>query len=252
MGSTKTSPTNGKLVIGRNPVYACLRAGKRPARRLFALPDSEGLEGLIKMAEGVPVEYRSRRELDHLSRGGVHQGVVLEADPLPLFSIEEWLEEKAPPNALLVVLDGVEDPQNFGGIVRSACAFGAHGVMFAQDRAAPLSPAALKAATGAMEYIDLIQGRNLVHALATCREQGYTVAGLDAQGEAPLWQAALGGACALVIGSEGKGMRRMVRAQCDGLYRIPLHGPITSLNASVSAAVALGEWARQRNQPPAP
>ena len=247
MASNKLSATNGRLVIGRNPVLACLRAGKRPARRLFILESGENPQPILDAAKGVEVQWKGRKDLDHLAKGGVHQGFVLEADPLPLLSTDAWLDAVTDvPAPLVLVLDGVEDPQNFGGIVRSAAAFGAHAVMFAQDRAAPLSPAALKAATGAMEYIDLIQAPSLVHALATCKERGFTVVGFEANGPQPIWNAPLGGPCALVIGSEGKGMRRMVRAQCEHCCRIPLQGPITSLNASVSAAIALAEWRRQQ------
>jgi len=146
----------------------------------------------------------------------------------------------------------VQDPHNLGAVVRSAAACGAAGVLFAKDRSAPLSPAAVKAAAGAMEYVDLVQATNLARALGVLKKAGFWVAGLEAEGAKVLWDADLGGRMALVVGSEGKGIRRLVREQCDLLVRIPLTGPITSLNASVSAGIALAECVRQRRGTPGP
>jgi len=194
----------------------------------------------------VPLEECGRRELDALVRGTVHQGVVLEADPLPVHRADRWLASHAQADAVIVALDGVEDPHNFGAIVRSAAAFGAQAVLFAKDRAAPLSPAAVKSAAGGMEYVDLIQATNLVRALDACRKADFWAAALDAAAPQALWEADLAGRLVLVVGAEGKGIRRLVREHCDLHLHIPLAGPIASLNASVSAAIALAECARQR------
>ena len=194
----------------------------------------------------VPVQYLARAELDRLAQGQTHQGAVLEADPLPVLTPANWAPEALSADALLVLLDGVEDPHNFGAIIRSAAACGAAAVVFPQDRAAPLSPAAVKAAAGGAEYVPLVRVPNLVRTVDTLKQSNYWVYGLDAAGETLLWQADLRRRVALVIGSEGKGMRRLVRDRCDALLRIPLSGPITSLNASVSAAIALAEALRQR------
>jgi len=194
----------------------------------------------------VPLEECGRRELDALVRGTVHQGVVLEADPLPVHRADRWLASHAQADAVIVALDGVEDPHNFGAIVRSAAAFGAQAVLFAKDRAAPLSPAAVKSAAGGMEYVDLIQATNLVRALDAFRKADFWAAALDAAAPQALWEADLAGRLVLVVGAEGKGIRRLVREHCDLHLHIPLAGPIASLNASVSAAIALAECARQR------
>lgn len=233
-------------IIGRNPVLESLRAGKRRARRLFALRDGKGLEAIAAAAAGIPIEWRNRAELDKLAPGAVHQGVILEAEPIPLLPVEQWLKQAHPADAYVVVLDCIEDPHNFGAIVRSAAACGAHAVIFAKDRSAPISPASIKSAAGAMEYIDLVVAVNLVRALEGLKKAGYWVAGLEADAPLNLWEGDLKGRVALVIGSEGKGIRRLVREHCDFLLRIPLTGPISSLNASVSAAVALVECMRQR------
>lgn len=235
-----------EYVFGRIPVLESLRAGKRTPRRLFILTGARDLGPLREAAAGIPVEECTRSDLDILAKGGVHQGAVLEADPLPVHNADAWAKQGFPADALVVVLDGVEDPQNFGAIVRSAAACGASAVVFAKDRAAPVSPAAVKAATGAMEYIDLIRATNLVRTLDALKENDFWATALDAEADQALWQADLTGRIALVIGSEGKGIRRLVKEHCDLHLRIPLTGPITSLNASVSAAIALAECLRQR------
>ncbi|MCX5771720.1 MAG: 23S rRNA (guanosine(2251)-2'-O)-methyltransferase RlmB [Candidatus Hydrogenedentes bacterium] len=233
-------------VAGRIPVLECLKAGKRKPHRLYVLEGAPGLDEIQRAAPGVPVVSMPRRELDQILPGAVHQGVILEADPLPVLKFESWLDHDHPSDAIVVVLDGVEDPRNFGAIVRSAAATGAQAVMFAKDRAAPISPVSVKSAAGAMEYLDLVQATNLARALDAMKEKGFWIAELDEAAPQTIWDADLSGRIALVIGSEGKGVRRLVSEHCDLHLRIPLTGPITSLNASVSAAIALAECLRQR------
>lgn len=224
----------------------CLRARRRKPRRLYILKGAKGIEDILAAAAGVPIEERPRIQLDQLTEGGVHQGVVLEADPLPVHRLEDWVRRDFPSDAVVLVLDGVEDPHNFGAIVRSAAACGVHGVIFGKDRAAPISPASMKSAAGAMEYVDLVLAANVVRALELLKGAGFWVTGLDAEGEKRLWDADLAGRVVLVVGSEGRGMRRLVAETCDFTVNIPLSGPITSFNASVSAAIALVECMRQR------
>lgn len=235
-------------IIGRIPVLECLRARRRAPRRLYVLSGAKGLEEILAAAAHVPVEERPRIQLDQLARGAVHQGVILDADPLPLYRLEDWVRQEFPSEVIVIVLDGVEDPHNFGAIVRSAAACGARAVVFGKDRAAPVSSASMKSATGAMEYVDLVVAANLARALELLKQSGFWVAGLDACGDKRLWDADLKGRVAIVVGSEGRGMRRLVAERCDFTVSIPLTGPITSLNASVSAAVALVECLRQRSR----
>lgn len=176
----------------------------------------------------------------------VHQGVILQADPIRTPRAEDWDWNRLPADALVIALDGVEDPRNFGAIVRSAAACGAHAIVFPKDRAAPITGSAIKSAAGAMEYIELVQATNLVRTLDALKESGFWVAALDADGSQYLWDADLKGRVVLVIGSEGFGIRRLVSEHCDFHLKIPLQGPITSLNASVSAAIAMAECMRQR------
>ncbi len=238
------------IVTGRIPVLECLRSGVRRPHRLFLLRGSRDLDGLREAARGIPVEELPRPELERLAKGAVHQGVVLYAEPLPLWELAPWLAALEGSDAIVVVLDGIEDPHNFGAIVRSAAACGASAVLFGKDRSAPLSTAAFKSAAGAMEHIPLIRVTNLNSALQKLKEAGFWVAGLEADGSQTLWEANLKGRIAMVIGSEGKGIRRLVNEHCDFHLRIPLSGAITSLNASVSAGIALAECRRQRMLPP--
>lgn len=242
----KEPARQGELVTGRIPVMECLRARRRSARKLYLLNSGRGLDDLRAAAKGVPTVDATRDELDRISGEQVHQGVVLQAAPLPLIDLSVWLERSTTPDAFCVVLDEIEDPHNFGAIVRSAAALGAAAVVFGKDRAAPLSPSALKAAAGAMEYVPLIQVTNISRALDELKKANFWCAALDADAEKDLWHADLKGRTAVVIGNEGEGLRRLVRETCDFSLRIPIGGPISSLNASVSAALALAECARQR------
>lgn len=219
------------------------------ARKLLVLRGATGIDFIRAAAEDVPVEELPRKDLDALADGMVHQGVLLDADPLPLHKAETWARAPFPDDAIVVILDGIEDPHNFGAIIRSAAACGARGVVFGKDRAAPLSPAAVKSAAGGVEYVDLVQAANLVRSLELLKEAGFWLAALDAEAPRVLWEADLKGRIGLIVGGEGKGIRRLVQEHCDLHLRIPLTGPVTSLNVSVSAAIALAECLRQRAVP---
>lgn len=237
-----------EIVFGRNAVLECLRARRRAARRLHLLGGGEALDDIRDAAARIHLEIdeSARGDLDRLAKGGVHQGVVLEADPLPRYDAREWLDSNPPRDAIAVLLDGVTDPHNLGAIARSAVALGAHAIVLTEDRAAPVTPTAVKAASGAMEHIDLLCVTNLARTMAVMKEHEFWLAALDPDGDQDLWDADLTGRIGLVIGSEGSGLRRLVRESCDFALRIPLAGPIPSLNASVSAGIALAECARQR------
>jgi len=234
-----------EIVAGRLPVLACLKARRRHAECVYVYTGARDVDGVLAYAGETPVQRVEQKQMDALSGGVKHQGVVLRAAPLPVFSIEDWFSRHKEAQAALVVLDGVEDPRNFGAIVRSAAACGAAGVLFAKDRASPVSVAATKAAAGGMEYIDLIQATNLARALEKLKKQGFWIAALDASAAKTIWEADFTGRIAFVIGNEGTGIRRLVKEHSDYTVSIPLAGPISSLNASVSAGVVLAEWVRQ-------
>lgn len=234
-------------VFGRIPVLECLRARRRKAHALYLLDSGRDLGEIRHAARGIPVHEVPRPELDRLAGGGTHQGAVLLAGPLPVHPLNEWLNRPLAEDAFIVILDCIEDPHNFGAIVRSAAACGAAAVLFGKDRTAPLSPAAHKSAAGAMEHIDLIQAPNIARAADQLKKHGFWLAALMPDSPQNLWDADLRGRIAIVVGNEGKGVRPLVEKQCDLRLRIPLSGPITSLNASVSAAIALAECVRQRH-----
>jgi 23S rRNA (guanosine2251-2'-O)-methyltransferase len=236
----------GELIIGRIPVLECLRAKRRRCFTLYLLRGGKGLDEFHQAAGPVSIKECDRNTLDRMAQGQVHQGVILEANPLPVRRADDWIKRDFPADAVVVLLDGIEDPHNFGAIVRTAVACGVHGIVFGKDRAAPLSPAALKSAAGAMEYAELVQATNLVRTMEGLQRAGFWLAALEEQGDQTIWQADLTGRACIVIGSEGKGLRRLVRERCDLHVRIPLPGALTTLNASVSAAIALTECLRQR------
>ncbi len=228
-------------------MLVCLRARRRRAQRLYIGDRSKDLADILESAADIPVERVDQKQLDALSLGVKHQGVVLRAAPLPIFSLEDWLQRHAEPDQALVILDGVEDPQNFGAIARSAAACGASGLLFAKDRASPITTAAMKAAAGGMEHLDLIQATNLARAVAQLKEQGFWTAAFAEDASKAIWDVDFTGRIAFIIGNEGVGVRRLVKERADYMVRIPLAGAISSLNASVSAGIALAEWLRQRH-----
>ncbi len=234
-----------EIVAGRIPALEALRAGKRAPIRLHVLKGARGIEPILEAAGDLEIRHASRGELDRLSGGVLNQGVVLEAEALPILRLDEWLETTNK-NVLAVVLDEIEDPQNAGAIVRTAAGFGARGVVFGKDRAAPVSPAMVKASAGGVEFIDLIRVTNIARCIAELKESDVRVTGLAGEAGASIWDCNFLGPTAIVIGSEGRGLRRLVRESCDQLASIPMRGSLSSFNASVSAAITLAECARQR------
>jgi 23S rRNA (guanosine2251-2'-O)-methyltransferase len=195
----------------------------------------------------IPIETLDRRAIERLTRGGVHQGIAAELQPLPAFTLEELVGGAAGP-ALLVVLDGVEDPQNVGAIIRSADAAGAHGVVRQARHAAKLEGAAVRASAGAISHVRIATVVNIARALDELRGLGVWTVGLDAAGAEPYDAVDYTQPTALVVGAEGTGLRRLVRETCDRVVAIPMAGVVSSLNASVAAGVALFEAARQRRR----
>ncbi|AEG32527.1 RNA methyltransferase, TrmH family, group 3 [Thermus thermophilus SG0.5JP17-16] len=226
-------------IYGRNPVLEALRAGR--ARRVLV---ARGVEGwLLKELEKLGAAYTlvPRIELDTLLRTTHHQGIAAEVEDPPYASLEDALRlaasRKEPP--LLVALDGVTDPRNYGAMIRSALALGAHGVLSEERRAAPLSPLALKASAGAALKLPVVKVKNLPRTLKALKEEGLWVYGLDVRGEKAPWELDYARPLVLVVGSEGEGMRRLVRETCDELFRIPIREEAESLNASVALGIAL-------------
>jgi 23S rRNA (guanosine2251-2'-O)-methyltransferase len=244
-GGDRGAP-QGRLVFGIQPVREAVRAhGARIAQVAIETGDHPQLQALARFArdQGIEVETVSRAELDRRARGARHQGAMALA---PRLSISKLAQVEVTPQALFLALDGIEDPQNFGAILRSAVALGATGVLWAEHASAPLSPATFRASAGAVEHAVLVRVSSLPTALTHLATEGACTIGLDAQGDAELADVDLTGPVAFVIGSEGKGLMKSVRRACTRLARLPMGGAIDSLNASVAAAIALYEARRQR------
>lgn len=233
-------------IYGRNPVLEALRGGQ--ARRVLV---ARGVEAwFLRELERLGAEYTlvPRIELDTLLKTTHHQGVaaLLEAPRYaPLEEAFRLAEGRGEP-PLLVLLDGVTDPRNYGAILRTALALGAHGVVSEKHRSAPLSPLALKASAGAALKLPVIQVPNLPRTLEALKARGVWVYGLDVRGEKTLEELDLKRPLALVVGSEGEGMRRLVREGCDELFRIPIRPEAESLNVAVALGIALHRVARAR------
>jgi 23S rRNA (guanosine2251-2'-O)-methyltransferase len=242
------------LLYGRRPVYEALRAGRR---RIYGLALAEGVQetgGVVAQivslaqAAGVPLTRSSRQELDRVAPA--HQGVVVEAAPYPYADLDDILafaaDRSEPP--LLVLLDLLQDPQNFGSLLRTSEAVGVHGVIIPQRRAVGVTPAVVSASAGAVEHLRVAQVTNLARVIEELKRHELWVAGLEVTPEAQLYhQVDLRGPLALVVGGEGSGMRRLVREKCDFLLRLPMHGRVASLNAAVAGSIALYEVERQRH-----
>jgi 23S rRNA (guanosine2251-2'-O)-methyltransferase len=246
----KESSQDYDMVEGRNPVAELVKA-QRKIKKLIA---AKGLDPvgsrIINMARdtGINVEYLDRKELDRMSRTGAHQGVIALVEKFRYAKGLEDIVEKAKDKGedpLVVVLDRINDPHNLGAVIRTAYCCGAHGIVIPKRNAAGVTPAAVKTSAGAAEYIPVVQVTNTVRALEQLKEMGLWIAGADMDGGA-MYRADLKGPIALVAGSEGRGLGRLVKEKCDFLVSVPMKGKLSSLNVSVAAGVLLYEVLRQR------
>ena len=240
-----------RFVYGVNPVLEALRAHPKDVLRVLVERGRQGRrsQGADRVAAaaaqaGIPVEEVPHGDLSHRSRSGVHQGVGAELTQFRYAELEDLLDAGGP--AFLLVLDGVTDPQNLGALVRSAHALGAHGVVVPKDRAAGITPAAFKAAAGALEHCPVARVTNLARTVDELKERGIWTVALASDGDRDLASIDLTAPTALVLGGEGSGIRPLVRRTCDHVARIPMAGKVGSLNVSAAGAVALYEVARQR------
>ena len=239
------------LIEGRNAVIEALRAGTAIDKIYIARGETDAALGHIASAarnRGIVVTEADRRKLDGMSRTKSHQGVVAVAAVREYASVDDILnaarERGEPP--LVVVCDELSDPHNLGAVIRAAECAGAHGVIIPKRRSAGLTAIVAKTSAGAVSHLPVARVPNLTAALKELKERGLWVYGTAADGGTRLYDADLKGPAAIVIGSEGDGLGRLVREQCDFLVSIPMKGRINSLNASAAAAVVLYEAVRQR------
>jgi 23S rRNA (guanosine2251-2'-O)-methyltransferase len=241
-----------ETVLGRNPVLECLRAGV-PATALYVALGAEADERLTEAVarasdSNIPILEIPRADLDRLTTNGLHQGIALQMPPYGYAHPDDLLAaaEGNPAPALLVALDNISDPRNLGAIVRSVAAFGGHGVVIPQRRSASVTAVAWRTSAGAAARVSVARATNLTRTLKSWADRGLQVVGLDADGDTPVDSLDGTGPLVLVVGSEGKGLSRLVRQNCDAVVAIPMAGAAESLNASVAAGVVLAEIARQR------
>jgi len=243
------------ILYGIQPVLEVLKA-KRPAlKRIFIFEGHQNpaLRHLQELAEerGVPVQVQSKDRLTRMVKGEHHQGVVgVLADSL-YASWEDLL--KAIPFkgkwGRVLILDGIEDPQNFGSLIRTAGACGVAGIIIPKDRAVGLTPAAIKASAGAIAHIPVVRVTNLANSLEGLKKEGFWIVGADARGERNLYDMRFDINVGVVIGSEGKGIRPLIRSKCDFTVSIPMEGKVSSLNAAIAGAIILFEIFRQHLAP---
>lgn len=197
---------------------------------------------------GITIRDKSRAELNRIAPHENHQGVIAFYHQPEAEDVYRFLTRNPDNHKPLILLDGVEDPHNFGAIIRSAEVLGAGGVLFRKRRAAGITPAVIKASAGSALRLPLIITSNIDHAIRMLKEAGYWVYGLDGNAVVSLWDSNLAGKLGLVFGNEGLGLSQLTRKRCDGLIRIPQVGKIQSLNVSVSVAIVLAEWSRRGRQ----
>jgi 23S rRNA (guanosine2251-2'-O)-methyltransferase len=236
------------LIYGINPVVEALKS-RRVSRLVHERGAGPRVDDIVRRAHElrIAIETVDRRMLDKLTRGGLHQGIAAELQSLPAYTVEDLVAaaEGAP---LIVVLDGIEDPQNVGAILRSADAAGATGVVRQARHAAPLEGAAARASAGAVHHVRVATVVNIARAVDELKALNVWTVGLDAAATEPYDDVDYCQPTAFVLGAEGAGLRRLVRETCDRLVAIPMAGEMSSLNVSVSAGIALFEAVRQRRR----
>ena len=236
---------------GRNALQEALRSGRTIDKVFIASGETDrGLQRLAAEAKdaGAVVVPVDRRKLDMMSTTHAHQGVIALAAAREYFSVDDILQEAADrgENALIILCDELTDPHNLGAIIRTAECAGAHGVIIPKRRSVGLTAVVAKASAGAIEHMKVARVTNMNATIEELKEKGVWVFGTAAEGSIPMYEADLTGPTAIVVGSEGEGMGRLVQKNCDVTVHIPMKGKITSLNASVAASILLYEAVRQR------
>lgn len=238
------------IIAGRNPVSEALKSGRAIERLLITHGEMSGSVKVIvakAKEKGIPIKEVDSKKLDFMCGNANHQGIIAVAAIKEYVSVDDILKiaEDKGENPFIIILDNIEDPHNLGAIIRTAECAGAHGVIIPKRRAAGLTYSVGKASAGAYEYMPIARVTNISTVIDELKEKGLWIYGADMDGETYCTNN-LKGSCALVIGSEGKGLQRLVREKCDVILSLPMLGKINSLNASVAAGVLMYEFTRQR------
>lgn len=248
--SRENNEENENTIEGRNPVIEVLKSGRTVEKLFVAKGAIEGsLKVILSIAKdnGIVVSEVDRKKLDEMSTTHSHQGVIALVSSYEYSSIDEMLKlaKEKGEDPFIIILDEIEDPHNLGSIIRSANVYGAHGIIIPKRRSALVTATVAKASSGAVEYMKIAKMTNLNQAIRELKEKGLWVIGTDMDGEI-CYESNLTGPIAIVIGSEGKGISRLIKENCDGVVSIPMQGEVNSLNASVAAGTIMYEIIRQR------
>ena len=239
-------------IEGRNPVIEVLKSDRQIDKIMIADGAKEGsIKKIIGMAKdkNIVVQYVNKNKLDEISTSHAHQGVIAVVGDYRYYELEELIEKAKSTNEdmFFIILDEITDPHNLGTIIRTADAVGAHGVIIPKRRSVHITPVVAKASAGAVEYVPVCKVTNIVNTIKRLKEEGLWIAAADMDGEV-FYEQNLTGPIGLVIGSEGFGISRLVKQNCDFTVKMPMTGNVTSLNASVAGGILLYEIFRQRNK----
>lgn len=243
-----------QVIYGIHPVTEAVKSSHLEIKKILISTKKphSSLQWILHAAAArkIPVMTVDRRVLDSLSRGGLHQNIVALTKGIPYRDLQDLLTQWKTGNvkALFLILDGIQDPQNLGSLIRTALGCGVHGIVLPQDRAVGITPTVIKASAGAAAYLPIARVVNLANTLEALKKEGVWIYGASADAKEVLYDLDMDIDLAIVIGSEGKGIRPLVQKKCDRLFSIPMKGPVTSFNASVSGAMILYEAMRQRDR----
>ncbi len=239
-----------EYIVGRNPVLEVLKTEKEIEKIYVSKGELKGsIKKIISIAKDkkIVIQYVDKKKLDQIANGINHQGVAALVTPYDYCSIDDILdkakESKKPP--FIIILDGIEDPHNLGAIIRTAECAGVHGIIIPKRRAAHVTETVYKSSAGAVEHMLIAKVSNIPSTIDRLKDEGLWIYGADANGENYYFDTELKGPVALVIGSEGKGISKLVKEKCDFLVKIPMYGKISSLNASNAASILIYEVVRQ-------
>lgn len=248
-----TGSNYAELILGKNSIAEALKAGRPINKIMFAQGLNQAIVkelSLLAKEQNIPYQFVERKKLDTLAESKNHQGIIALTGVKEYIEWEELLQiaGQKGEDPLLVILDNLEDPHNMGAILRTADAVGAHGLIIPKHRAVPLTAGVARASAGAVEHVPVARVTNLATTLEQLKEKGIWIVGTEAGADRYYFNADLKGPLAIVLGSEGKGMSRLVKEKCDFLVGIPMLGRVNSLNVSVAGALLLYEVIRQRGR----
>ncbi|TYP67736.1 23S rRNA (guanosine(2251)-2'-O)-methyltransferase RlmB [Paenibacillus methanolicus] len=249
---TERDDAQQEWIAGKHPVMEALRSGREINKIWIAEQAQKGAGAIIAEAKkaGIIVQMVDKRKLDQMVEGVPHQGIVAQAAAYRYFELDELIAraKDSGETPFFLLLDEIEDPHNLGSILRTAECTGAHGVIIPKRRSASLTATVAKTSAGAVEYVPVARVTNLAQTIDRLKEEGIWIAGTDLQAEQDVYRSNFDLPLGIVIGNEAKGIGRLIREKCDFLVKLPMHGQLNSLNASVAAGVLMYEVVRQRRK----